>query len=659
MKTSKTNWRMQRWFAGALALPCLLAAMVSMAAVTPSAVKLDNGFVDFTFEDVDIRAFIKLAGEALNRNFVVDRDVDGTVTVLTPRIPLSDVAPLFAAVLESVGCAVVREGPVDRIVRLSHATAALGPVLGHDAALPLEGRVTRVFRLDNVTAADVRRMLEALLSVAGQPPALGVMESTNCLIVTDSVRAMQAIQRLIAEIDRPGLRSRTDVVVLRYVGAEELAAQLNVMGAGADSAAERLRRRLPVVAGQRDDTSRSVLALAIPHSNSVVLMGPDAEVEAMRRLVERIDVAAPDGGGRLHVIFLKYMGAEELAVTLSALLARAAERKTGDGAIPGMLYQAVHIEASAPNNAILIEAGSREFEMVRDLVAQLDQAPEQVLIEVVIAELSLNEELDWGFEMASLEMPSKVGDTTVQGASRLGEGVDSVMSAVQQGLFPRGLTIGVAHGTRLDAAGNLVVSFPAMLNFNAMRKDGRFRILSSVPLLSQNNQEASVSVVNNIPILKSTIAGGTGTARDVIRNIERIDVGIKLKLTPHVNADGEVRMVLNPSIEAIIDQGPPGQFAPTIARREVSTTVTVPDGETIVITGLMREDSTQIERRVPVLGSIPLLGYLFRHSVRGSDRTNLMIFVTPRVVGRGQSAEALTGEWREKTGLNPDRIDHR
>ncbi len=631
-----------------------LCGLILTIIATPLQAE-DDGYVNFTFEEADIRSFIKLAGEAMDRRIIIDRNVEGTVTVLTPRIPAKDVETLFMAVLESVGCTLLREGPVDRVIRLPRVATSLGQITGPDTELPGKGLATRVFQLKNVAATDVQKMLDALLGATGTKPALGIMETTNHLIVTDTVSALESIEKLIKEIDRPGVLVSTEVVVLRYVGADEMASQINAISAGAESAAERLRKRLPSVGVMRDENSRKLLALPVRHSNSLILMGPDADVAAMLDLIERIDVPPPADGGRLHVIFLKYLGAEEIADNLNALLTRAAEqRRDINGVAVSGLYEAIHIEASESNNALLVEAGPREFEMVREMIDRLDQAPEQVLIEVVIAELSLDEELDWGFEIASLQQPKRVGDTTLQGASRLGDGVGSVMSAVQEGLFPRGMTVGVAHGTRVDDEGNLVASFPAMLNFNAMRKDGRIRILSSVPLLSQNNQEASVSVVDNIPILTSTIAGGTGTARDIIQNIERIDVGINLQMTPHVNRDGDVRMVLNPSIEAIIDQGPPDQFAPTIARREVATTVTVPDGNTIVISGLIREDNSSADRRVPVLGSIPLLGYLFRGSVAREERTNLMIFVTPHVIGRQKTADAITHEWSERTGLHHD-----
>jgi general secretion pathway protein D len=131
-----------------------------------------------------------------------------------------------------------------------------------------------------------------------------------------------------------------------------------------------------------------------------------------------------------------------------------------------------------------------------------------------------------------------------------------------------------------------------------------------------------------------------------------VDVGIQLKLTPHINPSNEVRMVLNPSIEAIIDPGPSGQFTPTIAKRSVSTTVTVPDGRTIVISGLIREDRINTVRRVPFLGSIPIFGFLFRHKVDSVERTNLIIFVTPHVLRDAAAAEAMTRNWSQRTGLS-------
>ena len=165
-----------------------------------------------------------------------------------------------------------------------------------------------------------------------------------------------------------------------------------------------------------------------------------------------------------------------------------------------------------------------------------------------------------------------------------------------------------------------------------------------------------MSVVENIPILKSVIEGGTGADRDVIQNIERLDVGIQLTVKPRVNPNREITLELNPIIEAIIQESSDGTpLTPTIARREVKSTLTMPEQATVMISGLMREDIIEEERKVPILGSIPILGMLFRSTTDSKQKTNLLIFVTPYLVTDLEANNAATLRWREKTGLQEER----
>ncbi len=593
--------------------------------------------VSLTFDRVDVRAFVKVIQEITGRRFVVDEGVKGQLTVLAPRVPVSGAYELALKILESSGCAVVEEGDFSRVVPMPPRNTPMAPVVGEGRLVPAMGLVTRVIRLRNASVADLRKVLDAL---AGREKGGGVtaVEATNHLILTDTADNIRRFEQIIAELDRPGAGTASEVYVLKYANAVDFVQQYSRVTTGK---AGMVREGVPVKSGV------PLTLFAAPHANSIVLVGPAMEIAEVKRILDLIDVESKVGRGNLHAIFLKYISAEEAAKSLNALLDKSLGK---DAAKVG--EQRIAVEPLAANNALLVNAAPMDYEFVRTLVEQLDQMPQQVLIEVVIAEAGMDDSLDVGVELAAINMPSKVGDTVVQGASTLSEGAETLMSAIQDGVFPRGITVGVARGTRVDADGKVISSFPAAININALQKKGKVRILSSVPLVSQNNKEASVSVVNNIPVLKSTIQGGSGTSRDVIQNIERVDVGIKLKLTPHINPSNEVCMALNPSIEAIIDPGPSGtQFTPTIAKREVSTTVTIPDGKTIVISGLIREDRIHSVRRVPILGSIPLLGILFRHTVDSVERTNLIIFVTPRVLDGSESADAVTRDWGRRTGL--------
>lgn len=611
-----------------------------------------DGFIDFSFEQVEVAAFARLVGEITGRRFVVAPDVKGRVTIVSPRVARRDVFALFASVLESAGCGLVADGDLFRVVALPARPGPVTPVVGAGDVAPAAGLVTKIFRLENITAEGVRKVVESRVP-GGKGGGVTVVEETNHLIVTDTVESLRLIERLIGELDRPGLARVTEIVPLKHAGAEDLATQLNLTLADRQSAAEQLRRRLPAQAGATPATERAA-ALVIPaaHANSLILVGASNQVAALRQLIARMDVDATAGRGRLNAIMLRHIAAEDAAKSLDALLAKTRAIAGREGAATA---RDIAIEASVPNNALLVYAAPNEFDVVRRLVEQLDVPREQVHIAVTIVEISGGEDFNLGVEMAALDLPGAVGSTVVQGGSLFNTGTDGLLNQIQSGVFPRGLSVGVAHGTRVDADGKIVAGYPAIINVDAQRKQTRVKLVSETALEAQNNMEATVAIVNQIPVLKSTIEGGSGTARDVIQNIERLDVGIKLKLTPHVIPGGEIQMQLNPSIEAVIDPGPTATaYTPTIARREVSTTVTVPDGETIVIAGLTRQDKTRIVKRVPLLGSLPLIGFLFRSTSDSDQKTNLLIFVTPRIVADRAAAAALTREWRGKTGISDD-----
>jgi general secretion pathway protein D len=614
-----------------------------------------EGYINFNFEQVDVRAFVKLVGDITGKKFVVADDVKGKITVVAPRIGRREAYPLFVSILESVGCSVIEDGEVYRVVALAPRATPMAPVIGADEQTPALGVVTKIIRLKHVSAGEIRKLLESKVS-GGKSGAVGAIEETNHLVITDTADSIRRIEKIIVEIDQPGMARTMEVVTLKHAGAEDMAGQLTQAVAEGASRSTILKRRLPAVPGSTGSDDRTAVAVAVPHSNSLILVGSSAQIQELKKIVAVMDVESQLGRGRLNAIFLKYLSAEEAAKSIKALLSEPAGK---DGTAPRM--KGIAIEASVVNNALLVDATPGDFDVVKQLVDQLDQVPQQVHIEVVIAQVILSDELNLGVEMAVLELPSGDGSTVIQGSSTFSDtGADSLMNIIQQGLFPRGITVGVGQGVLVNETGELITSFPGMINLDAVRKKGTFKISSHTSLEAQDNKEASVSIVDEIPILKSTVEGGSGTARDIIQNIERVEVGIKLKLTPHVIPGGQVQMVLNPSIEAVMDPGPVGTaFAPTIARREVSTTVTVPDGRTIVIAGLTREDRTKVVRKLPILGSIPILGVLFRHTVDSTEKTNMLIFVTPHIVGDMAKADQVRQDWEERTGLEAEASDKR
>ncbi|NLF86832.1 MAG: hypothetical protein GX571_12085 [Lentisphaerae bacterium] len=628
-----------RGAAAALVCWCLAAGAQEKNAITIGA--LDR---------VKVEAFAQLLSDATGRPFAVAGDVDATFTVIVPggdtlTLPAGDVYAFGLSVLASAGLSVVDEGGSCRIVRLPEGGGLSVGAAMRDGETG-NGLVTRVFSLQHVAADDVRRVLEG---GGGRKGWIAVLESSNHLVVTDTARTLERVALLVGELDRPGLARVTEVVPLQFADAEAMARQLNAtMMQTAPQEGQQLAARLQGAGAP--GASRGGLAVAAPHANSLILVGPAALLAEYKALIARLDVDLPTGRGHLNAVPLHYLKADEAAKSLSALLEKSAAK-----AADGKGIRRIAVESSPANNALLVEASPNDFEVVRALLAQLDRAPEQVHIRVLIAELSDSSGFTWGVGLTALTAPSQAGDTAFSAGSRLaGDTGNALVEDAARGVLPQGLTAAIAHARR-NADGTLRIDYPGIVSIEALRERGDVEILSETALQAQNNTEATLSIVDEIPILKSTIEGGSGTARDVIQNIERQEVGVKLKLLPHVIPGGLVRMDLQPSIESVISSGSSTtEFTPTIAKRTANTTVTVPDGQTIVIAGLTRKDKQKVDHRLPLLGDIPLLGWLFRYTREIEKTANLLILVTPTIIREPGDATGSTQAWRLRTGIHDD-----
>jgi len=598
--------------------------------------------VSMNFENMNLQLFIKKVAELSGKKIVIDDTVEGKFTIASPdaslRVDTDDLYRLMISILESRGYSVVEKQDAVHIIKQVEGRAIAGRMVVGDEPAG-EGLVTKVIRIGHISAIELARLLEDL--VKGGASSVVPFGATNHLIITANAETLAQLERLIRDLDQPGSTRTMEVIQLKHANPEELAAQLvAAMKAADQTSAENVSEHMRRVTGGQGTLPVDMVIVPVRAANSIVTIGTPVQLSQVRDIIAKVDIEAPVEFGRLNSIFLKYMIAEEAATTLNALLAKTTAKDQ---------LARISIEHNSANNALIVEASPQDFELVRKLVNDLDRMPQQVMVEVVIAEVSMGEGLDLGVEWSNIDGLTE-DSTRVVGRSRPGE-TDGLADIVTKGVFPQGLSVGVSRGSFVDAAGRTVPNIPLMVQ--ALAKNRDVKILSNIPIWAQNNTEASISVVDNIPILSSQIEGA-GANRDVIQNIERLDVGIKLKLTPHINADDEIKLKLNPSIEAIIDPGPAETpFAPTIAKREVVTTVTIPDQATVVISGLIREDQIKDVSKIPFLGDIPLLGFLFRSTKDKIQRTNLLIFVTPRIINDLAEAEAVKESLQTRSMINP------
>ena len=629
----------------AIMLACATSAQETVTGPLPPLGEAAVPTVNFNFDNVEIKNLVEVVRMHTGKHFVLDEAVSARkVSVVTAeQIPVSEVYPLFLSVLESSGHTVVEDGNSLRVVPLGKSDLPFSPVSGPDDAMPENGLITRLFRIRHLDAVQLMHTLMPMVR-GGKEGAIQALAHTNHLIVTDTAAQIRRIEKVLQILDVEGSSRVVEVIRLQHASAEELAREVSLALAGAESANAKVGAHMRQVAAGGGDLPAESMIIPSPQSNSILLIGSPSQLDQARAIIAKLDVESEAGPGRLRAIKLNYLAAEDIAKTLEALITKSVTPEKP---------RRIAIEASVANNSLIVDASPMDHEHIKRLVGELDTAPQQVLVEVLIAEVSDGDSLDLGADWTTIDSP-RDGSTTIISRNRPGES-DTIVEAVQNAVFPQGFTLGVARGTYTQN-GIAVPRVPFILR--AMAGDRDVRILSKPALLAQNNRKASVSVVDNIPVLKSTVQGGTGSARDVLQNIERMDVGLKLSLTPRINPENMITLDLNPAIEAIIDEGPADQpFTPTFAKREVTTTVTIPNNSTVVITGLLREDKVEEQTGIPYLRNIPLIGWLFSSTSTRQQKTNLIIFVTPRLVTDPARAEELKADWERNTGIESDVMD--
>ena len=614
-------------------------------ASSPAAEPIDLG----PLERVKIEVLAQMMSDASGRPFAISGGLDTEFSVLVPEgdpvaLAPGDIYNFGLSILASAGLSVVDDGHTCRIVSLPEGGGLAVGAPGEEGAGASHGLVTRVFRLRHASADDVRRVLEG---GSGRKSWITMLESSNLIVVTDTAPTLARVASLVEELDRPGLSRKTEIVKLSFADAESLAAQLNAIAAHSlqsEGAAVAQRIAGPGGAPSPRAVLASGVAIPAPAANALVLVGQEAQVEEFKALIASLDVDAPTGRGNLNAISLQYLKAEDVAKTLSTLLEKSAARAAG-----GADIRRIAVEASPVNNAIVVDALPGDFRIVKQLVEAMDVLPGQVHVSVLIAEVTDGDGFMWNPRLTALDAPGKKGETAFSAGSRMTADTSSLLEGAVDGILPQGLTAAFAHGSGVNADGSLRVSYPGIVALEALKDDSHINIVSETSLQAQNNIEAEVKIVDDIPYAKSNIQG-TGADRETVQTVDRMEVGVTLKFTPYIVPGKLVRMALEPTIASVTSAS--DALNPTIAKRSAKTTVTVPDSETIVIAGLTRTTVKKVEQRIPILGSIPLLGWLFRYKSDFEEKTNLLVFVTPTIIAAPGDAAETTRTWRLKTGID-------
>ena len=666
-------------------LNCLAASAILTCASAAAARQTEP--VTLNFAGADIEAVARTMATITGRNVVVDPRVKGTLTLISEKpIAPTQAFQQFLAALRLQGFTVVEAAGLYKVIPEADAKLQAGNIAvsqGGRGGAQASGQImTQIFKLNFESAANLVPVLRPLISPNN---TINVNPGNNSLVITDYADNVQRLARIIAAMD---VSNATDIEVipLQYAIASDMAVLVGrlIEGGGVGAAPG------AVAQGQADTAYKTAL-MAEPRSNALVVRAANpARLAQVRSLIARLDQPASSGAmadsGNIHVVYLKNANAVDLATTLRAAMGsdsgtsasgsgstasnlgntRTANTQAtglgGNSAGQGNSSQGNNsaslggggsqqpstggqIQADPTTNSLIISAPPPVYRQLRAVIDQLDGRRAQVLVESLIVEVSANKLAQFGMQWQSI-LGSNGNTVGVIGNNSGTSGANIL-----------GLMGGLATGATTEAAkalstlgGGLNLGIAPRFNgkyylgalANFLQNSGDANVLSTPNLMTLDNEEAQIIIGDNVPFITGSYANtGNSSSVNPFTTVERKDVGLKLRVRPQINENGTVKLSVYQEVSKIDEATRKDPNGLATRKRSIESTVLVEDGSIIVLGGLLQDDYSQAEDKVPLLGDIPGLGNLFRSENRSRKKTNLMVFLRPVVVRDAAASDAL------------------
>ena len=563
--------------------------------------------ITLNWKDADIRIVVEAVSEATGKNFIIDPRVTGNVNLLSAE-PMSKDAfyEAFLSILQVHGYIAVESGNLIKI--LPDATARQFPTqYGVENLRSNDNLATQVIRVENVGATQLVPILRPLIPQYGH---LVAHSGSNTLIISDRAANLKRITSIIRRID---MASSEEIEVVQLINA---------------SATEIVRIMTSLPQSNSSDGSSNEISLAADaRTNSVLIGGDQSNRLKLRTLIAHLDTPL-ENGGDTQVRYLRYADAEELSTKLEAhansqasSIEQGADQSSTDN---------ISIWADTQTNAIVVNAPPKMMRSLMQIVDKLDIRRAQVLVEAIIVEVIADQKnelgVSWGVESSGSNTPIAVTNFPdfLNGVVQIGTAVGSG-SNLTSGLVGEGITLGV--GRISDSS----VSFAAILR--ALEGEADTNIISTPSIVTTDNEEATLNVGQEVPFVTGsfTNTGGSGGSVNPFQTINRQQIGVKLSITPQINESNSLVLDISQEISSIA-QSAGGAVDLITNQRIIETTVIVDDGEILVLGGLLEDVLRESDQRVPILGSIPVLGNLFRSKKTEKVKTNLMIFIRSEIL---------------------------
>lgn len=567
-------------------------------------------------KNADIREFTTQVSAITGKSFIIDPRIKGNVTVISSTAMDADaIYELFLSVLRVHGYAAVPAGRVVKIVQQTLAKQSGNPL---DAAniINSEELITKVIPVRNTPSAELVKILRPMIPQYGH---LAGLTEPNALIISDHASNIARLMEMVKDIDVADTKT-TRIIQLKEAWVEDMVALLEKLA--------------PEQIGKGAKGPNLVTIVASERTNSLVLKGEAATLKKIEELIQELDVPA-NRAGTIQVVRLAHSDAEQLAEILKNLVSDENEDNKGNQNVK----TSIHADASL--NALVIRANPTTMNELKDIIASLDVRRLQVLIEAVIMEVSTNFTRELGTELAIVD----------QGSSNLPIAItqpSGVLASILQSIAtndPSSANLGtrpLLGGGNLDSSGT---SFAFIIQ--AVSENSDVNLLSTPSITTMDNEEAKIVVGQNVPFRTGSTTTGSGGTVNPFTTIQREDVGLTLKVIPHVHDGNSIRLEIEQEVSEVdqtgtIDIGNDGSADLITNVRTIETTVLSENGEVVILGGLTRDKKSESERGVPLLKDIPLIGYLFKAESVRTEKQNLLVFIRSTVIASSSDMESQT-----------------
>lgn len=617
----------------------------------------------FDYKDAEIQEVVFAISKLTGKNFILEPNVKGRITIITPsKITVAEAYRAFLSALAYNNLTIVPSGKYLKIRKVRDAKKDSLEIYSGKYFPNVDQMITRVVRLKHINATQLTKSVRPLIPRTGDIKAF---ESVNSIIITDYGSNIERIMKIIEELDIPGFEEKLYVIAIKNAKATNIAQMISKITESKNSTSKNRRSRVSRSSrftSKTSNKSKASWSLVLPdeRTNSIIVVGNKDGVTKIKKLVKQLDTELEiEKQGGPYVYYVHHGNAKDIAKILTNLnktspSSKKTSRKRSSNPLlsqgESLFEKDLKVIADENTNSLIITAGFQDYRLIKKVLSKIDVPKDQVLVKAIIMEVNEQDTFNWDVNIINFQENDPLG----LGSARFITGNLRTLFSPIERLGSAGIALGFGSDNQVSIQiGERATQVPAVVGFiNFLKQNTKSRILASPQIHATDNEEAEIESGRTIPVSSSRTAGTNGAA-DIVTQ-DRKDITLKLTLTPFINkASNTVRMKINQEIKDYNEEagGPDISKGVITTLQRIKTNVVVKNGETAILGGLIRTRKSTISTKFPLLGDIPILGWLFKGHSNAVSNENLLIFITPTIIESDNHMNSLASKaWNDNKG---------